>query len=114
MRADRGMTLIEMMITVAILGIVAVSTSDGVLQVKRHAAFALQRERALQVLEYEAAAIVSGRPVDAEATAVLLALLPEGRLESRRSSGLRTLRVTWKSARGGDGRRELVLLETPR
>ena len=110
----RGSTLIEMMITVAILGIVAVSTSDGVLQVKRHSALALQRERALQVLEYEAAAVVSGRPVDAAATKALLELLPEARLDSRRSNGLRTLRVTWKSARGGDAHHELVLVEIPR
>lgn len=111
---SRGATLIELMITVSILGIAAAAGVDGVLQTKRHSALALQRERALQVLEYEAAAIVSGRPVDAAATRSLLEALPEGRLESRSSNGLRTLRVCWKSARGGDALRELVLLETPR
>lgn len=109
-----GSTLIELMITVAIIGIAASAGVDGILQVKRHSAFALQRERALQVLEYEAAAVVSARPVDAAASRALLEQIPEGKLESRRSNGVRTLRVSWRSARGGNAQREIVLLETSR
>ena len=110
-RPPRGTTLIEAMVAVAMLGILAVSGADGVDQLKRHSISALQRERALQVLEYEAAAIVSGRPVDPAATRALLELLPEGRLESKARGGRRTLTVTW-AAQGKTRRRELIVLET--
>jgi prepilin-type N-terminal cleavage/methylation domain-containing protein len=108
------MTLIEVMITVAVLGLVIAAGADGVVQTRKHSALALQRERALQVLEYEAAALVTGKPVDPAISRELLMMLPAARFESRGSGGVRTLRVTWVSPRGGETQRELVLMETPR
>lgn len=113
MSIRRGSTLIEMMIVVAILGIASAATLDGGSRFRAHSVLSMQRERALQVLEYEAAGISTGQPVDAAATGVLLKQLPGARLESRSSSGVRRLTVLWQSPRG-ETRRDLFVVEAAR
>lgn len=113
MTLRRGSTLIEMMIVVAILSIVSIAGINSAGRLRQHSTLALQRERALQVLEYEAAAISTGRPADAGATSALLATLPGARLESRSSNGMRRLAVLWTTP-GGETSRELFLVETRR
>lgn len=103
-----GFTLIEAMITVASVAIVGVALASGVRAVRGHATILLQRERALQVLEYEAGLRLRGSSGEEETRARLLELLPGGRYERLRVPGGETLTVTW----GADGRvfrRELFL-----
>ena len=105
---QRGFTLIEAMITVAILGISTLAITQGAAYTRSHATAILQRERALQVLEYEAGLRIRGESGDDATRRLLLDLLPEATYERRAEPGGETLVVSWIS-RGKRVKRELFL-----
>ena len=98
----RGFTLIELMVAVAIGGILVTTASAGLGFLQRRSAQTLHEERALQVLEYQAAAHVQRVPPDAAVRDALLAELPHATLTSSFRDGLTTWEVRWRT--GGEVR----------
>jgi len=110
----RGFTLIELMISVALLSISAVIAGNEALELRKRGAEHLQYERALQVLESEADAMVHAVPADPLVRMKLLADLPEGHLDIDPDGPERThLTVKWRSPRG-DRQRSLLVYGRPR
>jgi prepilin-type N-terminal cleavage/methylation domain-containing protein len=99
MKREGGFTLIEAMITVAILGIVTVALLQAGTSARLRATERLQQERATQVLEFEAEALSTGASPNPEMELTLLAELPEARIERARSGRTATVRVTWGHGR---------------
>lgn len=95
MRPARGITLIELMVTVASIGIVTVGLLHAGTSARLLAAQRLDQERATQVLELEAEALSTGVAADPEVARALLAALPEARIERLRDGRTVTIRVTW-------------------
>jgi len=109
----RGYTLIELMVAVAIGGITAAGAVGGVTHLQRMAAGELHRERALQVLEYEAASRLGGPPSRPEVRARLLAELPHGTFQLTRGPEHTLLTVRW-SVDGKTHHRSLPLVGVTR
>lgn len=95
MSRSRGFTLIEAMVTVALIGIVTVSLLQAGTSARLRANERLLHERATQVLEFEAEAVSSGVVPDPEVERALLAALPGARVERTKQGPTVTLRVTW-------------------
>jgi prepilin-type N-terminal cleavage/methylation domain-containing protein len=105
----RGSTLVELMITVALLGIVAGGAlSHGQRSVRRAAQERLQQERASQVLEYEAEAVSTGASVDQGVEGALLEELPGASVSARRAGPTTTIELTWH-AEGATRTRSLTV-----
>lgn len=95
MRRPSGFTLIEAMITVALISIVTVGLLQAGTSARLRANERLQQERATQVLEFEAEALSKGVTANPEVELALLAALPESRIERSRAGRTVTIRVTW-------------------
>ncbi len=98
----RGVTLIELMISVAILNIGLLIAGNEIVSLRKAAAVSLEREKALQFLELEATARLNGGGANVE-RARLLAELPDAVFVPERSSPVTKLTLTWRRP---DGRRE--------
>ncbi len=97
----QGFTLIELMISVAILGITAALGGNLIVRLSRESAELVLRERATQILEYEADMLMRRTPPDATTRRALLAELPESELTIQRAAGpVTTAEVRWKGAGG--------------
>jgi prepilin-type N-terminal cleavage/methylation domain-containing protein len=109
----RGFSLIELMVSVALLGVAIGSMGAAVATQQSSAASMVLRERALQLLEARADAYVRGVPLDPAAAQTLLGELPRGLLSERTEGGLRILTASWSEA-AGKQTFELVLVERRR
>lgn len=98
MKRPSGFTLIEAMVTVALLGIVTVGLLQAGTSAWLRANERLQQERATQVLEFEAEALSNGVAANPEAERALLAALPDAHLERTKQGRTTTIRVTWGRA----------------
>lgn len=107
MKRQRGFTLIEAMITVAVLSIVTLGLLQAGTTARLRATERLQQERATQVLEFEAEALSSGVTPNAALELTLLAELPEARIERSHAGRTTTIRVTW--GHGRTSTRELTV-----
>ncbi len=106
----RGVTLIELMIAVAIIGIASVAAGDAAREMRARALEPVQRERALQWLEYQAGALSAGTTPSPEVSARLLAELPEATVAQRREKDVVYLTVSWKAPGGRRASRELAVI----
>lgn len=91
----RGMTLIELMVAVAALGVAVAATSHEVEANRARSQGALVRERAQQVLEYEARALLRGKPPAPAVREALLAEVPRGAFSAETSGEATVLRVSF-------------------
>lgn len=108
MRATRGFTLVEGMVTVALIGIVSFIAGATAVSERRAAAAVLDGERAAQVLDYEADCLSTGKAPDPQVLVRLQADLPSARLAVAKAGGTATITVSWK--RGGtEGSRSLTV-----
>jgi hypothetical protein len=111
MNPRRGSTLIELMIVLSILLITVFTIGAASGMIRPWAVEVVLRERALQVLEAEARALMQGRAgAEAEVRQLLLAELPQGRLEQAPAgAGAVRLTVHWRGAARGPSTRTLVV-----
>jgi prepilin-type N-terminal cleavage/methylation domain-containing protein len=94
---SRGFTLIEAMITVALVGIVSVIFGNVAVSLRRDATELALREHAWQAAEYEASVLARGETPNEQTRQVLLAQLPQGRIEHvKMASGAVITRVSWR------------------
>ena len=79
---SRGFTLIELMVSIAIIGIVVSIFGNELVGLRHHGVDAILQERARQLLEYEAECVVRGIPCDPGVRDALMISLPEAKLEA--------------------------------
>lgn len=106
----RGVTLIELMVTVSVLSISALIAGDAALTLRRQAQEVTQRERALQWLEFEAATLTSKFGGDPTMRAALMAELPDPLLDSQVRDQATVITVSWQGAQGKRHLRSLAVL----
>lgn len=106
----RGYTLIEIMIAMALFGIGFSIAGNEIVSLHKAAAVSLEREKALQYLELEATARLSGARANVE-RARLLAELPDAVFVPQRSSPVTRLTVTWRLPDGRRGSRSIAIVE---
>jgi len=96
MSRARGVTLVEVMITIAVMGISGGTLLHASGAMQRAATDRLDQERASQLLDYEARELSEGRTPDPAVERALTAALHSAALERERAGRLTTLRVSWK------------------
>ncbi len=93
-----GSTLVELMIALAMLGILFALSSNGGRSAELQGLGELQRERAWLVLDYRADCAARGVPVDDAVQNRLLDTLPGASVEVVRADATVTLTVHWRGA----------------
>jgi prepilin-type N-terminal cleavage/methylation domain-containing protein len=105
----RGFTLIELMIVIALIGISTVVAGNAAYKQQSDGLAELQRERAAQVLEYQAECLASGRPASPATMARLIENLPGAHVAREREAATTRLVVSWRAPSGQVQRRSLVV-----
>lgn len=106
----RGYTLVELMFTVAMMGILVAGIDALALQTERTALTEVQRERARLLLGYHARQIAAGRPVVPAIEEQLTASLPGAKVLRERAGQAVTLRVSWTQPTGPASELSLTVL----
>jgi prepilin-type N-terminal cleavage/methylation domain-containing protein len=110
----RAYTLVELMITVAVLGILA-ALAGGAGRASRLTALGeLKRARALVLLEYRAGCEVSGNAPDPEVVARLTEALPGAEVTVEAHGPTVTVRARWEGARDRVEERSLTVFQKGR
>ena len=105
----RGLTLVELMITVAMLGIMVAALGQVTRRVQLAGLAELQQERALLLLEYHADRLISDQSPDPQTLEQLTDTLPEADIQQTHAAKTTTLTVTWRDPVGGPGTRSLTV-----
>ncbi len=106
----RGTTLVELMVTVAMVGILG-GFAVGLAQFTERAALGeVLRARARVLLDYHARQVSLGQPVDPEVEARLEASLPRARVQQARAGKATTLTVSWRTPSEADASLALTVL----
>ena len=113
MRSARGVTLIELMITVALLGISATAAGVTATRLRAESRIAVQQEQATLLLDYHAALLSGGRPVDEGIADRLAAPLPERSLSREDLGATSTLTLRWRDPFGRQATRALTVFVGP-
>ena len=108
-RSSRGVTLVELMITVAVLGISVGGAMAATHRLRLSGISELQRERALLALEYHADCIVQQRPPDPDIAGPLLKAIPDAALASSHQGRLVHLDLSWRDPSGAPSTRRLTV-----
>lgn len=106
----RGFTLVEQMITVALIGISTLALDTLSLQTERAGLAELERARAGVLLEYYARGVSTNQRPDPEVLRRLTESLPEAKVERSFEGNAVTLTATWRAPTGPQGRRVLTVL----
>lgn len=91
----RGMTLIETMIAVALIGIAGVTVGHAAQRQRLDGQEALQRARAEELLAYHAERAVHDERPDADVSSRLTAGLPRASVKVADQGATRTVTVRW-------------------
>jgi prepilin-type N-terminal cleavage/methylation domain-containing protein len=105
----RGFTLVEQMITVALIGISGVAIDALSIQTERAGLAELQRARAGVLLEYHARRASTGLPPEPSVVSRLTESLPEATVERVSEGNVVTLTATWRAPSGPETRRVLTV-----
>jgi prepilin-type N-terminal cleavage/methylation domain-containing protein len=108
-----GFTLIELMICVALTGILAAGGMVSAVHLRERSAEEVQRVQALLALEAHAERIVAGGELPPALAARALEPLPDARLETLAHGPFRTLTVRWRTPTGGWAERALTVFAAP-
>ena len=94
---SRGYSLVELMITVAIMGIVVDILGPMVNYQRGLSISEIQREKAHQILEYVAESLSSGRKPLPASLERLQESLPQSKVELTQKGSLTQISVRWKA-----------------
>lgn len=108
MSQRRGVTLVELMIVVAMLGIMVACLGDATRRVQLLGLAEVQQEQAQIALDYHAQCAMSS-PRTVETSADLLSGLPSAELTQQRDGTLLTLSLTWDGPAGIPATRSLTV-----
>lgn len=108
MRRAAGFTLVELMVTVAVMGISAATVMSAGTSMREAAAARVLHEQASQVLDYEAREVSEGRVPDPAVELQLGATLPQMRVQRERTGKVTTIRVHWHQL-GSEHERHLAV-----
>jgi prepilin-type N-terminal cleavage/methylation domain-containing protein len=106
-RRRQGVTLVELMISVALIGIAVSALGSATRRIQLAGLAELQQEQAQLVLDHQAQRILDGASPRPETTARLTAGLPEALIERIPGDGVVTLVVSWRDATGQPSSRSL-------
>jgi prepilin-type N-terminal cleavage/methylation domain-containing protein len=105
----RGFTLVELMITVALLGILTLLFDAVGHHVERVGLAEVQRERARLLVEYHARQLAAGAPIVPVLDETLRAQVPGLEVRHAREGKLVTVSATWPAPTGPAGRLSLTV-----
>ena len=108
-RVRNGLTLVELMITVAMLGIMAACLGTATRRVQLTGITELQHEQALLLLEYHADCTINNTRPDRNTLDRLTRTLPGAEVHRVREGGVVTLVANWRDALGGPAIRSLTV-----
>lgn len=109
MRTRQGVTLVELMIAVAMLGIMASGLGFATRHLQLVGIAELQQEQAMVLLAYHAQHRASGTIPSEDTLARLTTGLPDAQVLEVRSGAVTTLTVTWRDAYGGPAIQDLTV-----
>ena len=104
----RGVTLVELMIVVAMLGIMTACLGDATRRIQLLGLAELQQEQAQLMLEYHARCAMNGQR-DPGLPEPMSSSLPGAQITHNRTGDLLTLSITWDGPAGSPATRSMTV-----
>jgi len=105
----RAFTLIELMICIAVIGIISMAAGTNVMRMQQVAVAEVQRERARLLLDYRGDHLAKGTSPDPAVEARLTERLPDAAVEHRKDGPVTTVDVVWRDPFGRVTRQSLTV-----